>query len=304
MTNCCSTGALAKLSIAGTRMDFIEFTPQIVKALSDGSEKAIRGTLDHQKNSATEGLLHVKFKISFFMTALKNDVLLPLLGMAESPTDTFTLGDTHPTATIVLGPNGNAEQTYTEALCTKWVVTGTRGGDPVRLDTWWTAKTITEAAAGTTFISQTNPALIEGFAYSFLHGTAIFAGETRKFYNFSLGADYREVVEYLNNTTASSVCVSDHALSFSCGVLWDICSGNEELWTSPLSGDTTGSQLTLSFSRTVGAATYSTTFVVANFKLIARPPRIVKNDLARLSVHGVGFADSSTPMLVVTNDAT
>lgn len=303
--SCCNVGALAKFAIGGVRMDIIDFMPdRFVKVLSDGSIRSIRGKLDHNQNYANEGMQFVQFRVGMYMTALKNDTLLPIMGLTESPTDTFTLGDSLSSTTVVLGPSGSKEQTFTECYCGRWMLSGQKGMEPVRLDLWFTGKTWSEADAGTFFVSSTNPALTEGYPYSFTQGTMNLLGATRAFNQFRLVMDYGLITEFNNSVTATNICPTDHALQIGTSVLYSTCDGNTDLWTEPMGGDVTGSEFTLNFSRTVGAATYSTNFTVANAKLIARPPRVVKNDFLRLPINAVGFATGTSPLLVVSNDAT
>ncbi len=300
--NCCNVGALAKLAIGGTRMDFIEFSPErFIKVLSDGSVRAIRGRLDHSSDAVGEGMLFVQFRISMYMSALKNDVLLPIMGLAESPTDTFTLGDTLSPTNIILGPSGSKEQVYTDCYCGRWMVAGQKGTDPVRLDLWFTAKTWSEQDPLTFFTGANTPVLNEGYYYSFTNGSMNLLGAARYFNQFRMVMDYGLISEFNNSITATNICPTDHRLQIGTGVLYSTCDSNTDLFTVPMGGDVSGSAFTLNFDR--ADVSKSTHFSVGNVKLIARPPRVVKNDFLRLPVNGEGFALGTSPMLICVNSA-
>lgn len=316
MTSCCGIGALSALSIGqsgGTlsRMDFIEFTPtKIIKTLSDGSRNTIRGTFAHNSISATEGLAFVEFRVSMYMTAAKMDILLPLMGLIETPTDTFTIATTSAniaTATaieakVIVTPNGGKDHTFDNAKVARWVIHGRKGTDPVRIDIDFVAKSWAEAASGT----YTHGTIVEGYPYGFTQGSMTLEGATRYFNQVRLGMDYGLLVESNNSIYPTNLCWSDYNLNFGTGVLLSVCDSTTDLYTVPMTSATaaTGSQLTLGWTRTVGAATYSTSFVVGNVKLLPRFPGIKKNDFNRLPVFGTGFeVTGGAGLLVCTNDA-
>lgn len=310
-TSCCGVGALSKLAIGlssgdPTRMDFIRFQPNITKTLSDGSVHAIRGALDHRQEAAAEGLLHIKFRTSFYLTAAKMDVLLPCLGFSES-TDVWTLGDTLTDSTIVVGPSGAPEDTYTGCVPTDFVITGQKGSDPVHIDIGWVGKSWSTASAGTFFTSQSSPAMTEGYVYPFAVSGAgntsslNILGQSLAFPMFRLSMNYHILEEFNNSVTATNLCPSDHDLKFATSALYSTCDSNTGLWTTPMAGTTTGASLTLDFQRTISALIYQTKFVVANAKLIARAPEIKKTDYNRLPINAVGYATSGAALLVITN---
>lgn len=308
MVMCCGTGALSKLSIGpsgGTlsRMDFIEFIPtRLIKVLSDGSKNVIRGTLDHGSIHPSEGMAWVEFRTTMYMTAAKNDVLFPLMGMAESPTDTFTLADALTAGKVVVTPNGGKDHTFDNAFVSKWMVHGQKGTDPIRIDIDWCALSWAEAALGT----YTHGTIVEGHPYAFAgQGSMTLEGATRYFNQVRLGLDYHLITEHNNSIYPTNICPSDHDLSFGTGVLYSTCDSSTDLYTVPMTTATaaTGSQLTLAWSRAVGAATYSTNFVVGNVKLTPRYPGIKKNAFNRLPIFGKGYAVGSAALLISVNDA-
>ena len=309
VSSCCGTGSLSKLSIGASggtlsRMDFIEFNPtKIIKTLSDGSQNTIRGTLDHNSTAASEGPAWVEFRTTMYLTAAKLDVLLPLLGLAESPTDTFTLADALSPSKIVLSPNGGKDHTFDNVYPDRWTIHGQAGTDPIRIDIDWCAMSWAEATLGT----YTHGTTVEGFPYSFHgQGSMTLEGVTRYFNQVRIGLDYGLIKERNNSLYLSNVCPSDHSLSFGTGVLYSTCDSNTDLYTVPMATATaaTGSQLTVGWSRVVGAATYGTSIVVGNVKLLPRFPGIKKSAFNRLPVFGTGYAvTGGAGLLTVVNDA-
>lgn len=283
-------------------MDFIEFSPtRFIKVLTDGSSRAIRGRLDHNANAVVEGLQFVEFRISMYMSALKNDTLLPIMGMTESPADTFTLGDTLNPTTVILGPKASKEQVFSDCYCGRWMVSGQKGTDPVRLDLWFTGKTWSEQTIGTFFVSDTSPALNEGYYYAFTNGSMNLLGAERYFNQFRMVMDYGLITEFNNSLSATVVCPTDHRLQIATGVLYSDCDSTTDLWTVPMGGDVSGNSFNLTFNR--ADVSKSTEFSVSNVKLIARPPRVVKNDFLRLPINGEGYALGTAPLLVASNVA-
>jgi hypothetical protein len=318
-------GALTKLAIGPTggtisRMDFLEFTPQIVKTLADGSTKAIRGTLDHQQTSVAEGLLHVRFRTKMYVTSTIMDILWPQLGVTLT-SYTGTLADSLPDTDVILGCPGVKEQLFTKCIPTDWVMYGAHGTDPIIIDIGWEGRAWSEQANGTFFVSQTNPALVEGYTYPFAAGSAsgnasmltfplgTYTGPVG-FPQFRLHMDYKVVAEYNNSITPTNLMPTDHVLRFATSVLYNpIDSGSstpstETFFDTPMSGDVTGAQLILNFQRAAPFASpgnYQTTLTVANMKAIARPPRISQHDYVRLPINLEGYASGGSPLLTVVN---
>lgn len=301
-TSCCGIGALSKLAINGVRYEFIEFLPtRLVKILSDGSQFAIRGQLDRDQVDVTEGILFVEFMVSMYLTPEKMDNLLPIMGLAESPTDTFTIGDTLNDYTVIVGPNGAKEQTFSNCLVSKWRVHGRKGADPMRLDLHFVGKGWSEQTAGTFFTSNTSPAMVAGTPMAFTNGSMTLLSATRYFNQISLSVDYGVVTEFNNSVTATNNCPTTINIDIGTSVLYNTCDGNTDLWTNPMGGDITGSAFVFNMQRTVSAANYQTQFTIANVKLVPRPPTIRKNDLNRLPVQLVGFSNGATRSIVVSN---
>ena len=314
MANCCGAGSGSKLAIglsAGTptRMDFIDVhSTKVFKTLSDGSSKTIRGTLDPVDVNVAEGMLFVQFRTKLWLTAAKMAVLLPCLGFTNTSGNDWTLGDSLPASKIIVGPSGSPEVTYDGAVPTDVTWEGRKGSDPIMMDIGWIAKTRATANAGTFFVSQTSPAMTEGYVYPYPDGAYNVTrleveGADRLFPLFRLRLDYGVISEFNQSVTATNLCPTKHDLTFGASALYSTCDSSTDLLSVPMSGDVTGASLTIDLERLVGVTTYETIFNVANMKLLAQDPNIVKNDFIRLPINGKGYATDSTAMLIITNVA-
>lgn len=290
-------------------MDFTHlYGTRVIKTLSDGSSQTIRGFLDRTEQNVAEGMLHVQFRVRMWMTAEKNDILLPCMGFTNVST-LWTLGDALPACKVIVGPAGAPEVTYDGCFVSDWVCSGQKGQNPIQLDIGFIGKTRVTANAGTFFVSNTNPPLFEGWVYGYPDGTYSTTrfnvlGADRYFPQFRLGAGYGVITEFNQSVNATSLCPTDHDITFGASSLYSVCDSSLDLLSEPMSGDTTGGPLTIDLEREVEATTYQTIFNLANAKLIAREHDIVKNDFNRLPIQARGYAlASGGPALTITNVA-
>jgi len=310
-------GARAKMAIGLTgstltTMDFVEFSPGIVKNYADGSTKAMRGTLDHNSISVTEGLLHVRFRTRFWVTAAKMNTLLLSLGFTASG-DTWTIGDAIPQSTMVFTPDGSPDNTFAGLMPSDFVMAGQKGSDPNFIDIGWVGSGWTQAANGT----YSYPTITEGYPYAF--GVTPNTGYAATFtlgspYSLNLFVpqvrvqmDYKLAVEFNNSTVATSILPTDHVLTVSTSCLYDTADGFTNLVTLPLgipsstAPDVTGCSFAWDMKNLYGGSQNQTQVSIANVKPTARFPRIVKNDFNRLPLNFLAFASGSTPSMVITN---
>lgn len=303
-SSCCATGALSKLALNGNRYEFIQFVPtKIVQIASDGSTQAIRGTLDRNIIDVTYGLQFVEFYVDFWLHPTQLDTLLPLADMPESPTDTFVLGDALPTFfDIVLGMNNVKEQKFGNAVVSGWRIHGAKGDQPVKFTMRFVAESWTEQTAGTTFVSSSNPAMIDGPLMSFTNGTMTLQGSTRAFNQVSYDVDYALQKEFNNSQTLTNICPTSHDITIGTSVLYTTCDGNNDLITTPLGAvDQAASSFVLNFQRTVSAGNYQTQVTTPAVWLMPRPPAVQKRSFNRLPVQGIGLASGGTPACTILN---
>ena len=322
MTECCPIGGLCSMTVNGNVMDFVTFNPgKTAKVLSDGSDKTIRGTLDHYESDTDEGLQFVGFTVSMYMTQQKMAILLPLMGLEAAGT-TYTLKDPLPATgatspyNIVFDSYGTRSYTYTDCHCGSWSVQGQKGSNPIMIQLTFVAKSVTSAALPNSGVAPMRTTVVAAnIMYGFTRGTMTIDGAERKFNQFKLKMDYglKEGTEFNNSVTATNICPTEHNLTIDTSVLFSACGDNtQELLEKPmgiLSGQaanslTDGAAFVVSFTRTTSAgAVYTTSFTVANVKLIARPPKVDRDGFIRLPVHGIGYRTSAARLLVVQNSA-
>ena len=312
-----TAGAFCKMSLGLTgstltHMDFIEFKPQIVKMYSDGSVRAMRGSLDRNAIAVAEGPLHVRFRTAFWLTAAKLDILLLSLGFTVS-TDTWTLADAIPQSTMIFTPGSLADNTFTGMIPTDVVFYGQKGGQPNAVDIGWIGSDWTQQANGT----YTHLTLLEGYPYAF--GVTPNTGYAASFalgspYSNTLGLpqarvsiDYKTVVEFNNSAVATYIQPTDHEVTVSTSAIYE--AGTNNLITLPLGApssavpDVTGASFTWNMNNQAGGSNNQSQIVVAKVMPMARFPRIVKHDLARLPLNFLGFASGGTASVVITNIA-
>ena len=320
MAECCPIGGLCSMTVNGNVMDFVTFNPgKTAKILSDGSDKTIRGTLDHYESDTDEGLQFVGFTVSMYMTQQKMAILLPLMGLEAAGT-TYTLKDPLPATgatspyNIVFDSYGTRSYTYTDCHCGSWSVQGQKGANPIMIQLTFVAKSVTSAALPNSGVAPMRTTVVAAnIMYGFTRGVMTIEGAERKFNQFQLNMDYGLNVEFNNSATATNVCPTDHSLTIDTSVLFSACGDSTQaLLEKPMgisSGQaagslTDGAAFSIEFERTTSAgAVYTTSFTVANVKLVARPPSITRKDFIRLPIRGIGYRTGATRLLVVENSA-
>lgn len=298
-------------------MDFLNFRPQIVKVLADGAVKAIRGTLDHQATSVAEGVLHVKFRTSLWLTPEKMAILMLSLGFTAAGT-TWTMGDVIPDSTIVLTPGGGPDWTFTGCIPSDFIISGQKGPDPIMIDIGWVGKTMTSLAGGT----YTYGTMLEGNPFAFAtqgtgNANTVTLGapysQTIKTPQIKLYMDYHLVVETNNSVTATNICPTDHDMTIGMSAMYSNCDatlalldlpigGQSPTTATPLSGDVAGCTLVWNLQRLLADGKNSQFQVsIPNVKPVAQFPRIVKNDYNRLPLNLKCFASGATAMFTALN---
>jgi hypothetical protein len=315
---CCGIGALSKLAIGKTgssfnRLDFLDFTPQIIKEYADGSKRAIRGSLDHSSVTVAEGPLHLRFRTKFWLTAAKMDLLLPSLGFTVSG-DTWTIQDSIPESTVILTPSGAPDNTFTGCIPSDFVMQGQKGQNPILIDIGWIGSQWTQQTNGTYSYGSLN----EGFPYAFAvtpntgYADTITLGSpysnTLAVPMFRVQMDFHTLVEHNNSVFATNICPSDHDLSVSTSTIYTTCDGTTNLITLPLGApssavpDVAGCSLTWNLQNQAGGSNNQTQLVIANVKPSVRFPRVVKNEYNRLPINFGGFAvPGGAASMVFTN---
>ena len=287
----CAQGFASRLSINGQQVEFIRIRELTVRELVDNGQLAIRGVLDHSKERVTLGRLIVGFEFTANPSPAELDVYLPLWSFSQSPTDTFTIGNSYSTFTSVID-RVTKVHTYSSCVMGRTVLSGQRGSQPILLTQQVLGVNLTE---GTDFGSPT--ALDTDICYAFHEGTWTYGGTSYAFDRFNWVLDPHLEVQWNNSATATAICPTDRENTLSLSTPYT--SDESALFTTPLSS-ATGAAATLAFSR----SGQSTSIAFANLQSIARPPGIPNKGQIRLPLHYRAYKSGSTASVIVTHDAT
>lgn len=291
-------GALANLAVDGVHVPFERFEgAEFRREQSDGGERAIRGTLDHIDTQVVAGRVLPYFKMSFQYTKAIMDVLLPLMGFTDSGGGVWVLGDVLPPFPVAL-QTGGREYSFGDSFVGKFEFYGQKGTTPPGITLHCASKSYAAANTGASF-----GALAESPIYNFSEAIMNIQGSARKFDRFRLAMNYRLLVEHNNSVFPTHICPSDHQLSVGTSTILSTCDSSTDLLNTPMSGDMTGSELDLTFSRTVGAFVYTGEWYIPNVKSVPSLPNINKADYVRLPQLYRGYATASNPSLTITNTA-
>lgn len=291
----CSQGFAAQLAINGQAMEFISLEGGQTTELVDDSENAIRGILDHPKERVTQGLKRIKLDIVMEPSPSELDVLLPLIGTAESPTDTFTLTDDFSSLTFtVIVDRVQHVHTYAACKVDKAVFRGQMGSKPIRLELTIIGTTAESEGASGSFSAT---ALDTDHNYAFYEGVLTLESSARSFDRFALGIENNLFPSFNNSQTAECLLPTNRNIWLACSSPYD--SDDNDLYTSGIA-DAGGAAGSLAFTR----AGKSTTFSFANLKLIGRPPSIPGKSEIRLDQYYRAYKSGSTAALIITHDNT
>lgn len=293
-----SQGAFAQLAINGKKMETaVRFIDRTVYGLVDPNPHVFSGILDGKKEVVSAGMQTFAFQVLLYPTVDQLDTLLPLIGFAESPTDTFTLTDDFSSLTFSTIVDRVAKvHTYTGCVVDKAIFRGQKGMKPVSLELHCYATGMSEASSGT--FSATTPTL--SAPYAFNTGTLNEAGTAEVFDRAVLAIDNHAVVQHNNSETPTSIQVSWRLISLGCSTPYT--SDEIGILTTHI-GSSRADGVTGSWVLSRG--NYSTTFTIANMKWQATPPSVLgKGEEIRLQQFYTCYKSSTTAALIITHDAT
>lgn len=291
---CQSQSALSKLAINGQQMEFLEFEGGQTIELVDNSDQANRGYLSHAKERVTQGLKLIRIKIVMQPSPSELDVLIPLFGFAESPTDTFSPTDDFSALEFdVIADRVAKVHTYADCKVDKWTLLGQKGRMPITLELEIIGKTETEGAAG----SFSATALDTDHNYAFTEGVLTLEGSARPFDRFAAGGDNKLFASFNNSQTAECIEPTDKSFWLACNSPYNTT--HADLYTNAVA-DVAGAAGSLVFTR----GTKSTTLTYANLKSIAQSPNIPRRSEIRLSQFYRAYRSGSTAPLIITHDNT
>lgn len=292
---CQSQGALAQLAINGQAVEFLSCTLGQRTELVDNSMNAIRGTFDHPKERVTQGLKIIRGKIVMEPSPSELDVIIPLLGFAESPTDTFTITDDFSSLKFPIIVDRVAKvHTYAGCIIDKWKFMGQRGDKPIRLELDVIGTTDeSEGAAG----SFSATAVDTDHNYAFTEGVLTLISSSRPFDRFALAGDNKVFASFNNSQVAECVEPTDKEIYLAVNSPYN--TSHSALYTTGIT-NADGAAGSLVFTR----AGKSTTFTFANLKLIGQTPPILGREEIRHPQYYRAYKSGSTASLIITHDNT
>jgi hypothetical protein len=168
------------LAINGTKICFVKVVPYSRRMFVDPNGEIICGDLDHNLELVSPGIEIHGFKCLLEPHPGELDILVPLIGYAESPTDTFTPTDTLTEFTSLVRnkTTTNVTDSYANCKVNEAIFRGQKGSHPLslELDIW--SLTMTE---GSTFSPST---ITEQAPYAFTRGALSLRGTATAFSNF------------------------------------------------------------------------------------------------------------------------
>lgn len=288
-------GFECQLAIGGQAMEFLSIRGGQTTELIDNSENAIRGILDRPKERVTQGLKRIRLEISMEPSPTELDVILPLIGFAESPTDTFTVTDDFSSLPFtVIVDRSQHVHTYASCLIDSAIFRGQVGRKPISLDLVIIGTTAEAEGASGSFSAT---AIDTDHNYAFYESTITLESSARAVDRFALAINNNLFASFNNSQVAESLCPTDREIWFACSSPYD--SSENDLYTSGIA-DAGGAAGTLAFAR----AGKSTSFAMANLKLIGEPPAILGKEEVRLNQFYRCYKSGSTAALVITHDNT
>ncbi len=293
-----SQGAFAQLAINGQKIaSAVRFIDRTKYMLVDPGPEVFSGILDNPKELVSAGIQFFGFQVLLYPTVAQLDTILPLIGFAESPTDTFTLTDDYSGLSFSTIVDRVAKvHTYTGCIIDKAIFRGQKGTKPVSLELHILALGMSEGNAGS--FSATTPTLTAPYAFN--TGTLNLGGSGEAFDRFALAIDNHAVVQHNNSETPTSIQPSWRSINLGCSAPYT--SDEIAILTTHI-GATRADGVAASV--VLARGNFSTTFTCANAKWEATPPTVMgKGHEIRLdqmySIHKSG----STAALIITHDAT
>lgn len=292
-----ATPALASgVAINGTRICFIQCTPLTKFGFVDPNPQLMCGIYDHLLERVTPGQQIHGFRLLCAPHPGELDVLIPLIGLTESPADTFTPADslTSFTSLLKLKTTTNVTITLSDCVVNRAIFRGQKGRNPVTLELDIFGKTYSE---GATF----NPSTITVQApYAFTLGSLSLRSTATAFSSFVWIYDNHVARRFNNSVTADVLQNTDRTVHF--GVNTPYTDDEDDiLATFTSSGREAGIAGTITFTN--GAKN----LVFAHTKALweATPPTLgPKPDEVRMFQFYKAYANGSNPSVTITQDNT
>lgn len=287
-------GAKSKLAIGGYQMCFVRLQDLSNYGLVDAGDDSMCGVLDHYAAEVTVGAQWFRMHVLMQPSPEEMDILLPLMGLAESPTDTFTISDTLTSFSVIVD-RVTKVHTYATCYVDKWIWRGQKGRKPVSLELQIVGTSMTEANSGT-FSAST---LTNTAPWSFVQGTLTLYDAAENFDRFALACDHKIEVSHNNSATATSITPTDRSIHLVTNTPY---STDESSVLTTLIGSSRadGDNATIAFARTG----QTSSLALANIKAEANPPSILGKTEIRHAQTWKVYRTAATASMIWTHDST
>lgn len=290
----CVQGAASLIALNGQTFPFISYRPQVVQEPMDGSTQAITGNLQSFDERWDAGIMRIEHRLVLEPTPQELDVLLLLMGFAESPTNTFTLGQTLTSHTLLVDMVTKV-YTYADTVIGRWRLQGRRGNTPVRLILDLMGKTRpTEGNAG----SFSATARKTDAPLPFSRGVLTLNSTAREHNQFDLACDFNVASQYNNSQLPTDLCPTNIQTFLATSVPFD--STNLALTSTPVISNTITS-ITGSLAFTRGSM--SSSWALAALRPVQRMPDIAGKTEIRAPLFYRVNRTAANASIIVTHDS-
>lgn len=288
----CVQGAASQIALNGQSFPFINMRSLVVQELMDGSTDAITGNLQSYDERWDLGIMRIGHRITLEPTPEELDVLLPLMGLTQSPTDTFTLGQSLTSFPFIVDYVTKVH-TFTNCVIGRWRLQGARGSSPIRLLLDLIGKTRpTEGNAGS--FSATGRKTDAPIPFS--RGTMTLNSVERQFNQFVLACDFNVAQQYNNSFLPTDLCPSNIQAYLATSVPYD--STNSSLVKVPVvDADVSSFAGALAFTR----GTMSSSWAMTALRPVQRMPDILGKVEIRAPLYYRINRNANTAAIVVTH---
>lgn len=292
-----ATEAIATgVAINGTRVCFVSAQPLIKYEYVDPNDHLMCGVLDDVIETVTPGIEHHGWRILLEPHPAELDLLIPLIGYTESPTDTFTPLDTLTTFTTLVRLKSSTANAISTANCVvdKAIFRGQKGLNPVSLQLDILGRSSSETA---TFSPST---LTRAAPYPFTSGVLTLDSTARKFDQFVLVHDNHVRKRFNNSVTADTLANVRRTIHLGVNTVYD--DDTDDLLTTFIASTrNTGIAANLQFTRNNQELTWDFTKVLWS----ATPPSIPgKEAEVRMYQFYQAVKSGSDDLCTITQDAT
>ena len=299
----CSRGAHGLLAIdealpfdAGSkRIEFLEFSPNVIHTLIDNGKDAIRGTRSRVKERVVKGIVLVQPELicnpsprELHANGQFPDFLK--LAMGTSGAGTKTLAEAIPSFQIMYEPVAK-NFTLTDCKVDKFILAGTVGM-PLVLQLQMKGKTEVLGAPGTLAAAAVADIDTDS-VYVFHHGTLTIGGIYRFFESFEMLIDNHLEVNFYNTTFASTICEEDREINLQISTPYS--ASEIDLYDVPAAA-ATGMAGTLVFNN----GTNTLTFTFPSLKAVGQAPSIKRKQEIKLTQQYRAYKSGATPELSAT----